>query len=85
MKVARFEATMLRVHSEHLIPLSNQVPLFLHSLIIVKFEVGMLMRYPTEEDLRMCLPQTPPAYMALLPGFPSFILHFSFVLWSSPF
>lgn len=40
----------------------------------------MLMRYPTEEDLRMSLPQTPPAYMALMPSFPSFILHFPFSL-----
>lgn len=76
MRVARFKATMSWVHSKHLILLSNQVPLFLRSLIIVKFEVGMLIRYPTEEDLRMSLPQTPPAYMALLPSFSSFILHF---------
>lgn len=32
----------------------------------------MLMRCPTEEDLKISLPQTPPAYMALMPGFPSF-------------
>lgn len=50
------------------------------SLIIVTFEVGMLMRYPTEEDLRMSLPQTPPASMALMPSFSFFILHFPFPL-----
>ncbi len=38
------------------------------------------MRYPTEGDLRMSLQQTPPAYMALMPSFPSFILHFPFSL-----
>lgn len=85
MKVVRFKATMSWVHSKHLIPQSNRVPLLLCSLIIVKFEVGMLIRYPTEEDLRMSLPQTPPAYMALLPSFSSFILHFPFVLCSPPF
>lgn len=43
----------------------------------------MLMRYTTEEDLRMSLPQTTPAYIALMPSFPSFILHFLFSLCSS--
>lgn len=43
----------------------------------------MLMRYPTEKDLRMSLPQTPPAYMALMPSFLSFILHFPLSLCCS--
>lgn len=34
----------------------------------------MLMRFPTEEDLKMSLPQTPPAYMAPVPSSPSYIL-----------
>lgn len=82
-KVATLKDATSWVHSKHLIPVSSQVPLLLHSLIRVKFEAGMLMRYPTEEDLRMRLPQTPPAYMALLPSFPSFILHFPFTPCSS--
>lgn len=54
------------------------------SLIIVTFEVGMLMRSPTEGDLTTPPPQTPPASVALMPGNPSFILHLPFPR-SSPF
>lgn len=59
------------VHSEHLIRLSSQVPSFLLFLSdMVTSEAGMLMRFPTEEDLTMRPPQTPPASMAPMPGFP---------------
>ena len=45
----------------------------------------MLMRYPTEEDLRMSPPQTPPAYMPLMPSLPSFILLFPSLSVLHPF